>query len=245
MTQRFAIVCAALLACAVLSSQGGARAADGCSPMRLDFDDASLAWTHLPLSKLKRDTRYSLVDDEGKKVIHAEADRSASLYATRFKIPITPPGVLSWRWKTDALVTGADNRDKRREDAPLRVIVAFDGDKANLPEADQKLMKRARMLSGREPPYATLIYVWSEQVPPDTVIPSAHTGRVMMIVAASGTAGLGAWQTVRRDLAEDYRRAYAADPGPVIGVGVMTDTDNTGTQASGDYADLRLTCGAE
>lgn len=245
MTQRFVIVFAALLASVVLLPQGAARAAEGCTPMRLDFDDASLAWTHLPLSKFKRDTRYSLVDDDGQKVLRAESERSASLYATRFKSPIAAPSVFSWRWKTDALVAGADNRDKRREDASLRVIVAFDGDKTSLPEAEQKLMKRARMISGREPPYATLIYVWSEQVPLDTVIPSAHTGRVMMIVAASGTAGLGAWQTVQRDLAGDYRRAFAADSGPITGVGVMTDTDNTGTQASGDYADLQFACGAE
>ena len=244
MTQRFAIVYAALLASVVASPHDGARAADGCTPLRLDFDDASLAWAHLPLSKFKRDTRYSLSEHDGRKVIHAEADRSASLYATRFKVPVAAPGALSWRWKTDALVAGADNRDKRREDAPLRVIVAFDGDKTTLPEAEQRLMKRARMMAGREPPYATLIYVWSEQVPLDTVIPSAHTGRVMMIVAASGKEGLGAWQTVRRDLAEDYRRAFGAAPGAVIGVGVMTDTDNTDSQASGDYADMQLTCGA-
>ena len=52
----------------------------------------------------------------------------------RWRVPAT----LSWDWKTDALVPGADNRDKAREDAPLRVLVAFDGDKATLPEAEQK-----------------------------------------------------------------------------------------------------------
>ena len=47
---------------------------------------------------------------------------------------------------------------------------------------------------------------------------------------------------VKRNLAEDYRRAYGTDPGPIIGVAVMTDTDNTGTQAVGEYAGIRIGC---
>jgi len=61
-------------------------------------------------------------------------------------------------------------------------------------------------------------------------------------VVASGKGGLGTWQSVRRDVAADYRRAYGADPGPVLGVAVMTDTDNTGEKAVGEYADIRFEC---
>jgi Protein of unknown function (DUF3047) len=141
-----------------------------------------------------------------------------------------------------ALVPGADNRDKAREDAPVRVIVAFDGDHSTLAEAEQKRFKRAKRLSGREPPYATLMYIWSEQVAIESVIPSAHTSQVKMLVAASGAGGLGCWQSLRRNLAEDYRRAYGASPGPVLGIAVMTDTDNTGGNAVGQYADIRFAC---
>ena len=245
MKNRLGILSLSALVGALSVSASAAHAVDACAPLTLDFGQATVAWAHLPLAKLKRDTVYTLADDNGQKILHAEANSSASLYGTRFKSPIAAPAALSWRWKTDALVTGADNRDKKREDALLRVIVAFDGDKTKLPEAEQKQMKRARMLSGREPPYATLIYVWSEQVPVDTVIPSAHTSQLKMIVAASGTNGLGAWQSVRRNVAEDFQRAFGSLPERVIGVGVMTDTDNTGTKASGDYADLRVSCEAE
>ncbi len=140
---------------------------------------------------------------------------------------------------------GADNRDRSREDAPLRVIVAFDGDPATLPEAERKRFERARKLSGRAPPYATLMYVWSDKAPVDTVIPSAHTGRLRMMVAAPAAPAVGAWQSVRRDLVADYRAAFGESPGRVLAVGVMTDTDNTGTTAEGRYADLRLGCAAD
>jgi hypothetical protein len=139
-------------------------------------------------------------------------------------------------------VPGADNREKSKEDAPLRVLVAFDGDVKKLPEAEQKRFARAENLSGRKPPYAVLMYIWTDHVPVGTVIPSAHTSQVKMLAVASGADGLGQWQAVRRNLAEDYRRAFGGEPGPLIGVGVMTDTDNTGTQAAGSYAGLRLSC---
>jgi len=214
-----------------------------CQPRHLGFDQKEAGWVHQPLSKLKRDTAYKLVQDGGRTgVLRASADRSASLYVAPINPALKTPVTLSWDWKTDALVAGADNRQKDREDAPLRVVVAFDGDVAALPEEEQKRFSRAKNLAGREVPYAVLMYIWTDQVPVGTVIPSAHTSQVKMLAVASGKSGLGAWQTVQRNVAEDYRRAYGAEPGPVVGVAVMTDTDNTGTQAVGHYAGLRITC---
>ena len=47
---------------------------------------------------------------------------------------------------------------------------------------------------------------------------------------------------MRRNLAADYRKAFGAAPGRVLGVAVMTDTDNTGSKAVGEYADIRFDC---
>jgi len=227
-----------------MASGWAAEAVLPCEPRSLDFDLAEVGWKHMPLSRLKRDTAYAVVQDGDRRgVLRASADASASLYVAALKAPTRAPTTLNWEWKTDALVAGADNRDRRREDAPLRVIVAFDGDLATLPEAEQTRFKRARKLLGREPPFAVLMYIWSDKVPVGSLIPSAHTSQVKMIAVASGPGGLGSWQSVQRDLVADYRRAYGAEPGPVLGVAVMTDTDNTGTKAAGEYAGVRFTCG--
>jgi hypothetical protein len=231
---------ATLVSLLVFSAPVGA--ALPCEARNLDFGQE--IWAHMPLSKLKRDTVYTKAQEGGRTVLHAVAESAASLYAARFKKPAAVPATVSWRWKTDALVPDADNRDKSREDAPLRLIVAFDGDQASLPEVEQKRFKRARNLTGREVPYAVLMYIWSDHVPVGTVIPSAHTSQVKMLVVASGKGGLGNWQTVQRKPADDYRRAYQAEPGPVLGIAVMTDTDNTGAKAAGQYADIRFECGA-
>jgi len=63
-----------------------------------------------------------------------------------------------------------------------------------------------------------------------------------MLAVASGSKGLGQWQTVQRNLAADYKRAFGAAPGRVLGVAVMTDTDNTGAKAVGEYSDIRFDC---
>lgn len=219
------------------------HAGEPCAPRDLGFDQKSAGWAHLPLSKLKRDTDYGVVKaGDRPAVLRASADRSASLYVAPLKPSVRAPMTLSWEWKADALVAGADNRDKNREDAPLRVLVAFDGDTATLPDAEQKRFSRAKNLAGREPPYAVLMYVWTDHVPMGTIIPSAHTSQVKMMAVASGKGGLGSWQSVQRNLADDYRRAYGAEPGPLLAVAVMTDTDNTGTRAVGEYSGLRITC---
>ncbi len=215
-----------------------------CQPLPMGFDSEKLAWHAHPLSKFKRDTRYARVSNEGRAALLAEADGSASLFVASPK-PVamlaTPPW-LAWQWKVQDLVPGADNRDKRREDAPARLVLAFDGDMKKLPAKEQRKFKLAKALLGVSPPYAVLMYIWSEQWPVGTVIPSAHSSRVQMVVASSGKEGLGQWQHLQRHLAQDYRQAFGEAPGALLAVAVMTDTDNTGQKARAWYANLELTC---
>lgn len=213
-----------------------------CQPRAFGFDAADAGWKPVPMSRRKKDTVYRVEREGERTVLAARADGAASFFVSRLPTAMRPPATLSWAWKTDALVPGADNRDKSREDAPLRVVVAFDGDASRLPAGERTQRALAESLSGQAPPYAALMYIWSDQVAPETIIPSAHTSQIKMIAVASGTQGLGAWQTVRRDLAADYRRAYGAEPGPIMGFALLTDTDNTGAKAEGRYADIRLQC---
>ena len=83
------------------------------------------------------------------------------------------------------------------------------------------------------------MYVWSNKAPVGTVIPNPHTGRVQMIVASSGPAGVGTWQSLKRNVLEDYRRAFHEEPGLLMSVGVLTDTDNTGESVEAWYGDIR------
>ena len=242
MSRKSCLALALPLACLTAPTLSSTGFAAPCAPLNLDFGQKSPQWAHQPLSKLKRDTVYKLVNDGSSNILTGSANGSASLYLAGLKPPLNASATLNWRWQADAPVPGADNRKKELEDSPLRVMIAFDGDRSTLPENEQKRFKRAKSIAGRDLPYAVLMYIWSEQGPVESIIPSAHTSQIKMIVAASGSSGIGQWQSLRRNIADDYRRAYGSEPGPVTGIAVMTDTDNTGAKAVGQYANIRIEC---
>lgn len=195
-------------------------------------------WQPWILSHFKRPTEYRLVSRQGKTVVRAQASASASGLIHPLALnPGTYP-LLNWRWKVDELIHKADNMQKHLEDAPVRLVVSFDGDKAKLPMQDRMFLDNVRILTGLQLPYATLMYIWENRAPRETVIPNLHTSRIRMIVAESGSDKLGHWQEVTRNIVEDYRRAFGEEPGKIIAVGIMTDTDNTGDNVHAYYGDI-------
>jgi hypothetical protein len=197
-------------------------------------------WEPVKLTDRKKPTIYTLVDDEGTIVLHARAIAAASGLAQFTVFDIRSAPVVEWRWKVSALIDAADNREAAKEDSPVRLLFGFDGDRSRLPLVDRAIFYVTEKLSGRELPYALLEYVWANDLPVGTVIEHPYTRRVRMIVAASGPAGVGAWQSHARNLRDDYRRAFGEEPGPLIGVGVLTDTDNTRTSVDAWYGDIRF-----
>jgi hypothetical protein len=198
-------------------------------------------WIELVISRAKAPTEYRLVDaGDGAVVVHARAKRSASgLMQTLDVDPRTKP-VVAWRWRLTGLIDGADSHDRHAEDSPVRLLLFFDGDKRSLPPRDQVALEMAELLSGRPVPYATLVYLWENRQPVGTVIASAHTGRVKMVVAGSGGDRLGQWKQFERDYVADFERAFGESPGRLIGVGIMSDTDNTGGEIEAYYGDIEL-----
>ena len=74
--------------------------------------------------------------------------------------------------------------------------------------------------------------------PHSTVIPNRFTTRIKMVVAESGRDKLGRWQEQTRDVYADFRRAFGERPGRIVGIGIMTDTDNTGDNVHAYYGDI-------
>jgi hypothetical protein len=147
---------------------------------------------------------------------------------------------LEWEWKAVGSIPNADNAIRYTDDAPLRILVAFDGNKSKLPLKEQLTFEVASMLSGREMPYATLMYIWAGNSPLDSVVDNTFTSRVKMIAVDSGWQHTGQWRKHARDLSADYRTAFGEEPGDVIGVALLTDTDNTKSQVRALYGDIEL-----
>ena len=198
-------------------------------------------WRPWTLSRMKKSTAYKMVLDDGKTVISAKAEASASglmhpldnLDAMRYQ-------QLSWRWKVEDLIKTADNTRRSLEDSPARLVVTFAGDMEKLDFGEKMFFSQVKAISGQQMPYATLMYIWENRAKKDMVIPNGHTGRIKMIVAESGRDKVGHWQEVRRNLYEDYRRAFGEEPGAITAIGIMTDTDNTGEMVHAWYGDISL-----
>jgi hypothetical protein len=197
-----------------------------------------VGWEPVKITDQKKPTEYTLVNNDGQVVLHAKADGAATGLAQRIPIDVEKWPIVEWRWKINQLVVTADNAKAGKEDSPVRLVFEFDGDKKKLSFGERTGLSLAESISGREAPYAQLMYIWSNAAPVNTVIPNPRTNRVQMVVASSGATGVGEWQSLSRNLREDYKRAYGEDPGKLTAYGVLTDTDNTGESVLAWYGDI-------
>lgn len=202
-------------------------------------------WQPWRLSKLKKLTSYQLVDYNGAVVVKAMSAASASGLAHPLDIDPRESPMLQWRWKVPRLIPGADNARRNTEDAPVRVVISFEGEIDSLPLEDRMFFDRIRAVTGYQMPYATLMYIWENRAERGTVIPNPHTDRIQMIVAESGTALTGTWKLETQNVYEDYKRAFGAEPGRIKAIAIMTDTDNTGETVEAYYGDIAFMTPAE
>lgn len=245
----FATAAAACLISAGLSVPD-AHAADAASgPAAIPFSKASVGnalptgWQNLPVVSGKKLTVYTVVVDGKRNVIEANsADSASALMAKGDGIDVSATPMVAWRWKVDKAIPGANNRNSDKEDSPARLVFFFDGDKSSLSFGDRAAMTLAKA-GGEDLPYATLMYIWSNDAPVGGVIQNPHTDRVQMLVVAGGDASLGNWQTFSRNVAADYERIYKEKPGKLLGYGIFTDSDNTHASAHAWYGDVRFDTG--
>ena len=203
-------------------------------------DGMPVGWHFYRIAPYKKNTVYRLENYQGRTVLSANSKTSASGLAIKLRPRLAQNLWLKWEWKTIAPIPKADNAERNHDDAPLRILVAFDGNKSKLALKEKMTFEMASLISGQEMPYATLMYIWSGKTPVNTVLDNAHTSRIKMIVVDSGWESLGDWHKHERDLTADYRRAYGENPGEVIGIALLTDTDNTQSETRALYGDIEL-----
>jgi hypothetical protein len=205
--------------------------------------DLPRGWRPWIITRTKAPTQYDLVVDPTTQrvVLHAVSERAATGMKQLLDVdPATKP-LVSWQWRVVELIAEADNTARHGDDSPVRLLLFFDGDHATLPAREQMLMETARMLTGQPVPFATLMYVWENQQPVGTVIQHPVMSQLKMVVAGSGRdPRLGQWKAFERDYVEDYRRAFGEAPGKLVGIGILTDTDNTASRIEAFYGDIEL-----
>jgi hypothetical protein len=195
-------------------------------------------WKPWRFKKIERLTDYTTVSEEGSMVVRAVADNSASGLIRDVRIDPAEYPFLHWRWKVSNTYVRGDVRSKDGDDYPARIYLAFDYDPQRLSLLDRAKYGAVKLLYGQAPPLRVINYIWESKTPKDTITSSAYTDWVKMIVVESGPSLANRWIAERRNVMEDYRRAFGEDPGMITGVAIMTDADNTGETAMAWYGDI-------
>lgn len=197
-------------------------------------------WQVLKPAPKANDTRYSLVKNDGKTVLQADADRSMSGLIHAVRVDLRQYPVLRWRWKIRAPLKSADMTSKEGDDYAARIYVMFDYPNEKLSFGTRAKLKIAESFYGQKIPTAALNYIWDNRQPVGTIQPNTYTDRARMIVVQSGSVRAGQWITETRDLTADFRAAFGEDAPDVVAVALATDTDNTGESATAWYGDIEF-----
>jgi Protein of unknown function (DUF3047) len=183
----------------------------------------------------KRKTVFSHTQHDGRPAVKAVADRSVSMFRQRLRVPSQDLGMLQFSWKVPSLIDAADMGQRDLDDSPVRLVLVFEGDRSQFSAKNRMLSELSFALTGEELPYATLMYVWCNQCKTGDVIINPRTDRIRKLAVEAGKANVGKWLDYERDIRADFIQAFGEAPGALLGVALMTDTDNTQTKATAWY----------
>jgi hypothetical protein len=200
-------------------------------------------WDALTFARVPRPTRYTVVLDGDRWVLRAESEGGASGLYHPLDLDPRVYRTLSWRWKVDGVLARSDPRRQEGDDYAARVYVAYRYEPRSAGLWERSRFAAYRLIYGRYPPGLALNYVWESRLPPGTVLDNAYTARAKIVVARSGAAEAGRWVTETRDIYEDFRRIVGSEPPRIVGIALMTDTDDTGERAVAHYDALTLAPG--
>ena len=177
----------------------------------------------------KLPTHYRYTPHDGRDAVLAQADASGSLLRHRFRLEPSSLGRVRFSWSVPDAASGINASIAKLEDVPVRVVLAFEGDRTRFSMKNTLLSELSQLLTGEPLPYATLIYAWSRVRPPGEVIANDQTDRIRKLVVESGDSGYNQWRSYERDVRADFQKAFGEAPGALTSFAVFTE----GEQNSG------------
>jgi hypothetical protein len=153
--------------------------------------------------------------------LEANAINSAVAIAKEFKYDPKEYPLLRWQWRVLEVPQGGDERFKKTGDSAAAIYVIFQG----LFRPDN------------------LKYVWSASLPLGTTTESPFSSTTRIVVLRNQFSPLGEWVSERVNVYADYKRLFDREPNPVQAIGLMSDSDNTGSKAVAHYR--RIVIGKE
>lgn len=196
-------------------------------------------WQHYTLPG-KHASAYAFARLDGRDAMAVTAVSAASLLRQKVRIEAPELAQIKFSWKVPELISMADLAVREKADSPVRIVLVFEGDRSKFSAKNAMLSELAHTMTGEPLPYATLMYVWCNSRPSGTVITSPRTDRIREIVVESGAKNINMWMDYERNIRADYEKAFGEAPGALVGIGIMTDSDNTRTTTRAWYGQIKL-----
>ena len=173
--------------------------------------------------EFKNKTNYEIIQLDGKTVLKASSESSASGLFKEQRIDLYKTPYLNWSWRIENRLGELNEQTKPGDDYAARVYVVIDGG---------WVFWNTRAIN----------YVWASNTEKGEIWPNAFAGdHAMMIALRSAEAPLGTWQTEKRNILQDLQRLFGDRIRYIDAVAVMTDTDNAKGKATAFYADIYFT----
>ena len=167
---------------------------------------------------------FTIVNDDEHRALSLRSAGDHSTIAKEAHVDLATTPMLRWEWKVVQFPAGVDLRRKSGSDATGHVFVVWPRFPALL---------RSRLLG----------YVWDPVLSAGTFVQSAKTGTVTFVIVRSGTQGMGRWAEQERNVADDYRTAFGADPPSPGAVALSIDTNDTRSPAAALIGRIAFTSG--
>lgn len=217
---RLAVLVLGLLAGLVGSRLSG-HAADGDCVVVEDFKGAKVG--EFPASwKPRKDegkSIYTVREEGGLRFLRAVAKAQGIQAGKQIEWTLEAYPVLAWSWRPLEFPEGADERKSAANDSVLSVYALFPTGRFSTPKSVK--------------------YIWSAVVPKGTSVTSS-LGRTQGVILETGTQRRGEWVEERVNVLADFRKYHGGDLIKPEGFAVLTDSDDTNSTATGDYANFRL-----
>ncbi len=225
----------AALAALVLAATAGTSIGDVMLPA-----PGRGAWRPLAFRKVPRATAYEPVTVDGAAAIRAASDCSASALYLPLDglVDLADTPRLSWRWRVTRGLSIANERVKAGDDFAARVYVTFEFDPDRATLGARLRHGLGERLFGEKIPGGAVTYVWTDREPAGSHWDSPFARESKML--SLGRGPLEAWRTEDVDVAADYRRLFGHPPPKLLGLALMTDSDNSCQRAEAYYADFRF-----
>lgn len=125
---------------------------------------------------------------------------------------------LIWKWRVYSVPSGALENVRKLADSAAGVYVIFKGK-----------LRLNRIIK----------YVWSSSLEKGVCVESPYNERVKIVVLQSGDAASGIWISECVNVVNDYKRLFGREPSdPVVGIAILSDSDNTRSMVDADYDDF-------